>query len=253
MLENPKEMNATTQLETVNVKAKKVHLFACNLVKFAVCLTANKTKELAKWIISSRAYVENRSVKFAERLNYCGNSESLLARGENQESLISVLCAIKNKPINGIWNAKQQSRQKKDSTLMNCQETGAKITLKKAKRFLLKTIINRATEIESWFMLTMVINASVAAKENGDSLLSIMSTMMDISKGKKVFTQMVHNFTDGLCKITSQAIIEFFALTVILEGHEIKVSVPTGKVQRLSLRRVQSSDWKRPLPLGVMI
>lgn len=254
MLGNPKEMNTTTQPETAIVNVKKVHLFACEFVCFVVCLTANKTKEIAKWIISSQALMRVRFVGFVNKVNPYKNSGCFLAKLEQQGLPMNVLSAIKSGRMNGILNARKGlSRQKKEIALISDLKNGGMITLKKGKLYPFATTINRGTETGSLSTPITVASVNVVEKKNGVSLPSIMSTMTGISKEKKGFTRMVHNFTVGLCKINSQRITESFVLTAILEEHETAVSALMRTVQRLSLRRVQSSDWKRPLPLGVMI
>jgi hypothetical protein len=256
MLENPKEMNTTTQPETAIVMVKKVHLFACFFfIVYGIFNCIPKTKgERVKWIISSQALMRERFVEYVNRANPYQSFGCSLARIGSQGLLMCVHLAIRSVHMNGILNArKSRSRQMKETVSTNDQRNGATIIPKVEKLFHSVTTINRGIETGSLFMPTTVDSANVAEKKNNAFSPSITLMTTGILKGKRGFIPMVHNFTAGLLKTTFLMITGFFVITVILGERETAVSVPTRKVQRLSLRRVQPSGWKRPLPLGVMI
>jgi hypothetical protein len=127
------------------------------------------------------------------------------------------------------------------------------IILKRGKLSLSGITTKGVTGIGNLYMPTTVANASAVERKSHNSLPLIISTMMGVSKERRVFILMVHSFTAISYSVISRTITDCFASTAISGEPETAVSALIGKVQRLSRKRVQPSGWKRPLPYGVMI
>ena len=246
-------MSTTTQPEMAIVTVKKARLFACNLSAnygmFNYIL--NLHWRIAEWKISSQA------LKSAEYVNKRSLHQTFVcfpAKVVSRGSQMFVWFATSVVLTSGTWNARKHlSRQRKESSLTSGLKSGVMTTLRKGKLSLSRTITKGVTVIGNLCMPTTVASVSVAERKSSNSLPLIISTTTGASRGRRAFTLMVHSFTAILYSAISQAITDFFALTVILGERGTAVSAPIRKVQRLSRKRVQPSGWKRPLPYGVMI
>lgn len=100
---------------------------------------------------------------------------------------------------------------------------------------------------KSYLMLT-VESVRVAVSQTQSSLQSIMFFLMVTLREGIIVAPAVLGFIGRLFERGVLLVTNFFATTAILGAPKMAAYVLIKKVQRLSLRRVQASAWKCPLP-----
>ena len=241
----PKDMVATTGSEMMNVIRLKTSYMNCNLISFVLksSLIAND-KGATKWKISSRVY--SRAKKLVTN-----------AKKQNTSLLLDLQkCGVKQSDLQYVWCAKQHGIKSIIKNILNSiwkligngQGTTVLTSQKEQKEQVANTAIENSEKIEKQYTKHTVESACVAGKTIFSFLLLIMSIVMVTLKENLANIQVVRNFTISLFNKVSQTLISCFVIIATWVGPETTGFALIGKVQRLSLRRVRSSDRMYALP-----
>jgi hypothetical protein len=246
LLGHPKDMMATTGLEIMNVNRSKTSYMTLLLNMDCIKIIFNYIHEGAiKWVISSRAYSRAKKLVInAERLNTLLNFDlqKCAARPSGWQFAYHAkrngIASITKSILISIGKVIGYGQDITDLRNLKAQ----KLPVENTER-----VSNEKTERK--FTQRMECGVIAAGRTTSFFLLSIMSIAMVISNVKAANIQMVRSFMISLLSKAFQIIISCFVTTAIWAERVIMGFALIGKVQRLSLRRVRSSDRMYALPL----
>jgi hypothetical protein len=217
MLETPKAMNATTQLEMVNVNAEKIHGY-CN------GQSAAKEQDLGikQMQLSLKVIPENKNIL-----------------GSTFAANMLIECQAKIKSYFGMFLLQEKKRQ--------CERQNthgiARIHDPFMSIFPVRLIAWALPKIDAAPKIGLQpIHKGLARVHNAN--MQVMTPFGLIKNDANVSFSI--NDSRKVSKRLSIHIV-LIALKVVVVNYIL------FKVQRLSRKRVQPSGWKRPLPYGVMI
>lgn len=246
LLGHPKDMMATTKSETTIVNAIKTSYIMLQLRMECVSDIRNYILgDGTKWVISSQAYSRAKKVVInATRVNTLLNFD-LPKCGAKQSGWQFAYHVSKN----GQSSIAKRTENFFVKVIGYEQGTTAQKNLNVQKPQVENIGVGNSKRIEKQSTPHTVENVHVAEKIISSFLLSIMSKVMDISNANVANIQMVRNSMITSLSKDAQIIISCFVTTAIWVEHVIMEYALIGKVQRLSLRRVRSSDRMCALPL----